>query len=118
MKDHEIREAINELRDIAIKYRDAQCLREAIAPVVHSIVRKSKPIIKKVKDLKVGDRIRILATDISEKPYGTTNLAKIVGIEEESESFCANYELHFEGTPKDNSVTLQLQYIQTEYEVL
>jgi hypothetical protein len=42
MKDHEIREAINELRDIAIKYRDAECLREAIAPIVHSIVRKSK----------------------------------------------------------------------------
>jgi len=34
MKDHEIREAINELRDIAIKYHAAQQLRERIAAVV------------------------------------------------------------------------------------
>jgi len=43
MKDHEIREAINELRDVAIKYRDAEQLRIRIAGVVHSIVEKCKP---------------------------------------------------------------------------
>lgn len=40
MKDHEIREAINELNDIALKYRDSECLREAISTVVHVIVEK------------------------------------------------------------------------------
>ena len=43
MKDHEIRETINELRDIAIKYHDAQQLRERIAHVI-------LPMIEKLRD--------------------------------------------------------------------
>ncbi|HHN5367034.1 TPA: hypothetical protein ACQ8UR_003905 [Escherichia coli] len=42
MKDHEIRELINELRDVAIKYHGAQQLRSRIARVVCSAVRKNK----------------------------------------------------------------------------
>lgn len=34
LKDHEVREFVNELRDTAIKYKDAQCLRGAILRVV------------------------------------------------------------------------------------
>jgi len=43
MKDHETREAINELRDIAIKYHGAQQLRERIAGVVLRITNSYKP---------------------------------------------------------------------------
>jgi len=42
MKDHEIREAINELRDIAIKYHAAQQLREQIARVVLKLCDKDR----------------------------------------------------------------------------
>lgn len=31
LKDHELRELVNELRDIALKYRDTQQLRAKIA---------------------------------------------------------------------------------------
>ena len=44
MKDHEIREAINELRDIAIKYHSAQQLRERIA---HVVLRLCEPYREK-----------------------------------------------------------------------
>ena len=40
MKDHEIREAINELKSIAIEYHDAQQLRERIVRVVLRIVNQ------------------------------------------------------------------------------
>lgn len=40
MKDHEIRETINELRDIAIKYHDSQQLRQRIAGVILPMVKK------------------------------------------------------------------------------
>ncbi len=43
MKDHEIRELINELRDVAIEYHASQQLRERISLVL-------RPIIKIVKE--------------------------------------------------------------------
>jgi outer membrane PBP1 activator LpoA protein len=39
-KDHEIAQAINELRDIAIEFHDTQQLRERIARVVLELVKK------------------------------------------------------------------------------
>jgi hypothetical protein len=39
LKDHEISAIVNELRDIAIKYHDAQQLRECIAAVVVPALR-------------------------------------------------------------------------------
>ena len=115
MKDHEIREAINELRDTAIKYRDAEQLRSRIAGVVDSIVEKCKPKMIKVEDLKVGDRIRIVATDYHRKPF-KNNRAKIIDIA--LEDFGYIHTINFEGEPKDHTTTLQLQCYQTEFEVL
>ncbi len=40
LKDHEIREAINQLRDIAIEFHETQQLRERIAHVVLSLIEK------------------------------------------------------------------------------
>jgi hypothetical protein len=121
MKDHEIRESINELRDIAIKYRDAECLREAIAPIVHSIVQKSKPNMKKVKDLKVGDRINLISSSFfNDSFFGKmclTGNAKIVNIYEDEDKDIF-HELHFEGTPKNGTYGLILSHYQTEFEVI
>lgn len=36
MKDHEIRELVNQIRDIAIEYHGTQQLRERIAHVIHA----------------------------------------------------------------------------------
>lgn len=41
MKDHQIRELVNDLRDIAIKYHGTQQLRERIARAVRSVMLKS-----------------------------------------------------------------------------
>lgn len=41
MKDHQIREWVNELRDIAVKYHGTQQLRERIARSVRSVMLKS-----------------------------------------------------------------------------
>lgn len=39
MKYHEIRELVNQLRDIAVEYRDTQQLRERIAHIVRSAIQ-------------------------------------------------------------------------------
>ena len=39
MKDHEIRELVNQLRDIAVEYRDTQQLRERIAHIVRAAIQ-------------------------------------------------------------------------------
>lgn len=41
MKDHQIRELVNDLRDIAVKYHGTQQLRERIARAVRSVMLKS-----------------------------------------------------------------------------
>lgn len=38
MKDHQIRELVNDLRDIAVKYHGTQQLRERIARAVRSVI--------------------------------------------------------------------------------
>lgn len=43
MKDHELRELVNALRDVAIKYHGTQQLRERIAQVVHPWARPTQP---------------------------------------------------------------------------
>ena len=40
LKDHEVRELVNDLRDIAIKYHGYQCLRELIAERVMDALKK------------------------------------------------------------------------------
>ena len=47
MKDHEIRELVNQLRDIAIEYHGAGQLREKIARVVcaHMLQAGNSPVI-------------------------------------------------------------------------
>ncbi len=52
MKDHEIRELVNQLRDVAIKYHGAGQLREQIARVVRSAIRQA------------GDAVRDLSTPV------------------------------------------------------
>lgn len=42
IKDHEIAQAVNELRDIAVQYHGAEQLRERIAQVIIDLVRKTK----------------------------------------------------------------------------
>ncbi|MDV2874453.1 hypothetical protein [Phytobacter diazotrophicus] len=39
MKDHEFRELVNQLRDIAVEYRDTQQLREHIAHTVRAALQ-------------------------------------------------------------------------------
>lgn len=43
MKDHEIAQTVNHLRDIAIQFHDAQQLRERIADVIVPLLKKEKP---------------------------------------------------------------------------
>lgn len=40
LKDHEVRELVNDLRDIAKKYHDYQCLRELIANRLMDTIKK------------------------------------------------------------------------------
>lgn len=44
MKDHEIRELVNQLRDVAIKYHGAGQLREQIARTVRSAMLQASPV--------------------------------------------------------------------------
>ena len=121
MKDHEIREATNELRDVAIKYRDAEQLRSRISGVVHSIVEKCKPKMRKTEDLKIGDRIKIISShfflDHCFSRNCPTGHAKIMNIGLYEEEY-PNYELHFEGDYKGSTYGVNLMSYQTEYEVL
>ena len=39
MKDHEIAELVNELREIAVKHHNKQCLRELISKAVNNHVK-------------------------------------------------------------------------------
>lgn len=48
MKDHEIAEFVNELRDTAVKHKDCQSLREAISKVVRKNLKKEKPAEKTI----------------------------------------------------------------------
>lgn len=43
MKDHEIRELVNQLRDIAIEYHGTQQLRERIARAVRAAMLAASP---------------------------------------------------------------------------
>lgn len=47
MKDHEIRELVNQIRDIAIEYHGTQQLRERIAHVIHAAMLQAgnSPVI-------------------------------------------------------------------------
>lgn len=125
MKDHEIREATNELRDIAITYRDAEQLRSRMSGAVHSIVEKCKPKMKKVEDLKIGDRIKIVSVDFFKKrdmfatiyPQCKTGCASIMDIGPDEEGDI-RHTLHFEGDYKGATYSLDLNCYQTEFEVL
>jgi hypothetical protein len=44
MKDHQIRELVNELRDIAVEYHGTQQLRERIARTVRAAMLQSEPV--------------------------------------------------------------------------
>lgn len=48
MKDHEIRELVNQLRDIAIKYHGTGQLRERIAHVVRAAMLQEEKASKKI----------------------------------------------------------------------
>lgn len=39
MKDHEIAKLVNDLRDVALKYHDAQQLRERIADIILPVLK-------------------------------------------------------------------------------
>lgn len=43
LKDHQIAQLTNELRDTAIKYRDAQQLRERIAMIIRPLFKPQVP---------------------------------------------------------------------------
>jgi hypothetical protein len=125
MKDHEIREAINELCDIAIKYRDTEQLGSRIALVVHSVVEKCKPKMTKAEDLKVGDRIKIIAVDFFKKrdifatayPQCKTGYAKIMDIGPDEDGDII-HTLHFEGDYKGATYSMDLKDYQREFEVI
>lgn len=44
IKDHEIAETVNTLRDIALEFRDAQQLRARIADVLVPLLKKGTPL--------------------------------------------------------------------------
>lgn len=46
MKDHEIQKIVNDLRDIAIKYQGAQCIREAIHNYIVPILKVQRVCLK------------------------------------------------------------------------
>lgn len=52
MKEHQISEVVNQLRDIALQYRDTQQLRERIAhvvvPLLGQLVKQTNPKPEKV----------------------------------------------------------------------
>lgn len=68
MKDHEIRELVNQLRDVAIKYHGAGQLREQIARVVraHMLQAGNSPVIPgwiPVSERMPEDRISVILWD-------------------------------------------------------
>lgn len=50
MKDHEIRLTIDQLRDIALEYRDAQQLRERIKSVILEPLKRLQELEKELGD--------------------------------------------------------------------
>ena len=42
MKDHQISELVNNLRDAAVKYHDKQCLRGVISRLVNESLKDAK----------------------------------------------------------------------------
>lgn len=46
MKDHEIAELVNNLKDIALEHHDKQCLRQLISKTINEAL---KPTTKKTK---------------------------------------------------------------------
>ncbi|HDX9141797.1 TPA: hypothetical protein RQO79_002083 [Klebsiella michiganensis] len=71
MKDHEIRELVNQLRDVAIKYHGAGQLREQIARVVRGTMLQAgnSPVIPGGL---IGAANRLLDSDGSRGCYSAT----------------------------------------------
>lgn len=77
-KDHQIAALVNELRDISVKYHDAQQLRERIADVIVPHLKQLKranDIIKRLDQF--TDSIVCYASTVSE--YEGNRLAKDIG---------------------------------------
>ncbi|HBR6849250.1 TPA: hypothetical protein L9202_003012 [Klebsiella aerogenes] len=78
MKDHEIRELVNQLRDIAIEYHGAQQLRERIARAVRAAILQAEPVTTTSKlpgviDDNLVEGLRLLQCmldDYRERNYG------------------------------------------------
>ncbi|WP_371341079.1 hypothetical protein [Klebsiella quasipneumoniae] len=78
MKDHEIRELVNQLRDIAIEYHGTQQLRERIARAVRAAMLKAEPVTTTSKlpgviDDNLVEGLRLLQCmldDYRERNYG------------------------------------------------
>lgn len=85
MKDHEIRELVNQLRDVAIKYHGAGQLREQIARVVraHMLQAGNSPVIPDTwipVSERMPEREYVLAADFSGKHYSPCQPNTQVGI--------------------------------------
>jgi hypothetical protein len=77
----------------------------------------SEFITKKVEDLKVGDRIKIISTALLEQKLGITDRAEIIEIIEHSFGGIS-YILHFEGNHKRESYPIDLSQYQMEFQVM
>lgn len=71
MKDHEKRELVNRLRDIALKYHGHMCLRELIA-------REIFPVLEQEPVAFLADAMRFKVT-LTERDCKITNLPRELG---------------------------------------
>lgn len=86
MKDHEIRELVNHVRDIAIKYHDHQSLRERIAQVIVPALQNADKWIPLLNygQIKSGDTIRFttygepVITEVEAVLYSGTNKEEVI----------------------------------------
>lgn len=57
MKDHEFRELVNTLRDVAVAYHDHESLRERIRRVLSDALKRQEPVAYKHRDGMLSKRL-------------------------------------------------------------
>ena len=72
MRDHEIAQLVNALRDTAIQYRDTEQLRERIAGLVRPLATPSPAEAKRIVDLVAVERMAARAQALEDAAAAIT----------------------------------------------
>lgn len=80
MKDHEIAATINQVRDIAVEYRDTQQLRERLAQVLRPALTRNGNMLALMTLHSVSAKLRSAGARLPVEIHGTIESAMYTGI--------------------------------------